>query len=67
MHGMRRYRRAKRLLPGIWYTYANTFADYPSEYRPVADPEAMSASISERNRVGLLRTIGCVKHSESDG
>lgn len=30
---MRRYRRAKRIIPGLWITYANTFIDYPSEYQ----------------------------------
>lgn len=34
--GMRRYRRARKVAPGLWFTYRNTFHDYPSEYRPLA-------------------------------
>lgn len=34
LSGMKRYRRARKLFPGIWFTYRNTFHDYPGGYRP---------------------------------
>ncbi len=30
--GMKKYRRARRLLPGVWVTYRNVFVDYPGSY-----------------------------------
>ena len=30
--GMKKYRRARRLVPGVWVTYRNTFVDYPGGY-----------------------------------
>jgi hypothetical protein len=32
-HGRRKYRRARRILPGLWYTYRNTFLRYPEDFR----------------------------------
>lgn len=32
-HGMHKFRRAKRLVRGLWWTYRNSFLDYPGEYQ----------------------------------
>lgn len=34
--GMRKFRRARKVFPGIWYTYRNSFNDYPGGYRPLS-------------------------------
>ncbi|WP_262694360.1 hypothetical protein [Kordiimonas aquimaris] len=31
--GKRRYKRARRIVPFIWYTYGNEFLNYPSAYQ----------------------------------
>jgi len=32
--GMKKHRRARRLVPGVWFTYRNVFVDYPGKYQP---------------------------------
>ena len=32
-HGRQQYRRVKRLMPGIWWSYSDIFHDYPNIYK----------------------------------
>lgn len=44
-HGMQQYRKVKRLVPGIWWSYGDAFHDYPNIYKkyPSTDLDKPSA------------------------
>lgn len=46
-HGMRKYRRARRIVPGVWYTYRNTFLGYPSDFHKL---HSVQSEMQKANR-----------------